>query len=167
MKMKTRYIVLLVFINFILSSTILQIFRINGSLVNMTIVISVVLASLSTKRNAFTFALLSGAVQDVFLGRVLGVNFIIYGMIVYMTVYLIEIMFKGNSLTPIFLIGLGTVVYHFTFYIIMFFFQSTIPFELLYIKISTEVVMNCIIGFFIYSWVFRKVHGYKLGDFNA
>lgn len=165
--MKTRYVILLVFVNFILSSTILQIFRINGSLPNMTIVISVVLASLSTKRNAFTFALLSGAVQDVFLGRLLGVNFIIYGLVVYITINLIEVMFKGNSLTPIFLIGLGTVIYHTTFYVIMFFFQTTIPFELLYLKISTEVIMNSIIGFFIYSWVFKRVHGYKLGDFNA
>lgn len=165
--MKTRYVILLVIVNFIFSSTLLQVFRINGAIPNLAIVISVVLASLSTKRNALTFALLSGAIQDVFLGRLLGVNFLIYGVIVLLTVVLIEVMFKGNFLTPLFLVGLGTVIYHIIFYFIMFFFQSTIPFEMLYMKISTEVMLNSLIGFLIYARVFKSVHGYKLGDFNA
>lgn len=165
--MKTRYIIFLVFINFILSSTLLQIFRINDALPNFSIVITVILASLSTKRNAFVFALLSGAIQDVFLGRMLGINFLIYGMIVYITIILIEVMFKGNFLTPLFLIGFSTVMYHFIFYIIMFFFQSTIPINLMYIKIVSEIVMNSVLGYIIYSIVFKRVHGYKLGDFNA
>lgn len=166
-KMKTRYVVLLVVANFIFSSTLLQILRINGAIPNMTIIISVVLASLSTKRNALTFALLSGAFQDVFLGRLLGVNFMIYGVVVLLTIVLIEVMFKGNFLTPLFLIGLGTVIYHIIFYFIMFFFQSTIPFEMLYVKISTEVLLNSFIGYFIYARAFKRAHGYKLGDFNA
>ncbi|HAS73321.1 MAG TPA: rod shape-determining protein MreD, partial [Clostridiales bacterium UBA8960] len=161
--MKTRYVVLLVFINFILSSTLFQIFRINGALPNFSIIITVVLASLSSKRNAFTFALLSGAIQDVFLGRMLGINFLIYGLIVYISIILIEVMFKGNFLTPIFLIGLSTIFYHFIFYIIMFFVQSTIPLNLMYVKIISEVVMNSVLGTLIYSRVFGRVHGYKLG----
>ena len=165
--MKYRYIILLAIANYILASTIMQLFRINGALPNFVIIFSVVLASLSSSRSAYIFAFTSGAMQDIFLGRMLGVNFLIYGIIVYIVLYLIEIMFKGNFITPIFLMAMGTLIYHFVFYLIMFFVQSTIPFSLMLTKIMTEVLLNAIIGYFFYAAVFKRVHGYKLGDFNA
>lgn len=165
--MKTRYVILLAFVNFIFSSTLFQLLRINGTLFNSCIIISVILAALSTKENAIIFALISGALQDVFLGRILGVNFILYALIVYLTIQLIEVMFKGNFITPIFLLFMGTFVYHFGFYVLMFFLQSTIPLALLYSKIVTEILLNSILGFIVYAYAFKKVHGYKLGDFNA
>lgn len=165
--MKTRFVILIAFVNFILSGTIFQLLRINGTLFNSCIIISVVLAALSTKEHAITFALISGALQDVFLGRILGVNFILYALIVYITIRLVDIMFKGNFITPIFLVILSTFFYHIGFYIIMFFLQSTIPLALLYSKIMTEVLINSVLGFIIYARIFKNVHGYKLGDFNA
>ena len=165
--MKTRYVILLAFVNFIFSSTLFQLFRINGTLFNTCIIISVVLAALSTEENAIVFALISGALQDVFLGRILGVNFILYALVVYITIRLVDVMFKGNFITPLFLVVLSTFIYHIGFYIMMFFLQSTIPLTLLYSKIITEVLINSIIGFIIYAYTFKKVHGYKLGDFNA
>ena len=165
--LKTRYVVLLAFIVFILSSTILQIFRINDAMPNFCIILSIVLASLSTKRNAIVFAFIYGALQDVFLGRLIGANFLIYGVLVYVTFLIIEVMFKGNFMTPIFLVALGTLTYHILFYFIMFFFQSTIPIDLLWGKILTEMAMNTLFGYFIYAHVFKWVHGYKLGDYNA
>ncbi|OJV64497.1 MAG: rod shape-determining protein MreD [Clostridiales bacterium 38-18] len=165
--MKYRYIILLALVNFILSSTLFQLFRINGAMPNFTIVIAIILAALSTSQNAYIFAFISGAMQDIFLGRMLGVNFMIYGLIVYLVLYLVEVLFKGNFMTPLFLMAIGTIIYHFVFYLIMFFIQSTIPFSLMYLKIATEIAMNVLIGYFIYAWVFKRVHGYKLGDFNA
>jgi len=165
--MKYRYIFTIAIINFILSSTLFQILRINGALPNFCIIISIILASLGNSRQAYLFALVSGLMQDLFLGRMIGINLLIYGLIVLITINLIEIMFKGNFITPVFLIVIGTVFYHFLFYIIMFFVQSTIPFELMATKIGTEVIYNGIIGYLIYSKAFKKVHGYKLGDFNA
>lgn len=145
----------------------MQIFRINDALPNFGVILSIILAALSTKRNAAVFAFIYGALQDVFLGRLLGANFLIYGVLVYMTLLIIEVMFKGNFMTPIFLVGIGTLIYHILFYFIMFFFQSTIPFGLLWGKILTEMAMNTVLGYFIYALVFKRVHGYKLGDFNA
>ena len=165
--MKYHTIIIIAIVNFIFSSTIFQLFRINDALPNFCIILSIILASLGNSRQAYLFALISGLMQDVFLGRMIGVNFLIYGLIVMITVNLIEIMFKGNFITPVFLIAVGTVFYHFVFYIIMFFVQSTIPFELMAIKIGTEVIYNGVLGYLIYSKAFKKVHCYKLGDFNA
>lgn len=166
-KMKYRTIILIAFVNFILSSTLLQLFRINDALPNFCIILSIVIAALSNDKNAYIFAAFSGVFQDFFLGRMLGVNFLLYVLIVMMTLYLIEIMFKGNFLTPLFLIAFGTLFYHFSFYIIMFFVQSTIPLSMMLTKIITEVFYNMFLGYWIYAFVFKRVHGYKLGDFNA
>jgi len=165
--MKYRYIVLIALLNFIFASTLLQLFRINDALPNFCIILSIVLASLSTDRHAYLFAAVSGLLQDFFLGRMLGVNLMLYLLIVFFTLYLIEIMFKGNFLTPIFLILFGTLFYHFSFYIIMFFVQSTIPLSMMIVKIMTELIYNIILGYWVYAFVFKQVHGYKLGDFNA
>lgn len=165
--MKVRTIFLIAFINFILSSTLLQLFRINDALPNFCIILSIVMACLSTPKNAYIFAILSGVFQDLFLGRMLSVNLIIYVFIVVITLYLIEIMFKGNFMTPLFLMVLGTLIYHVSFYLLMFFFQSTIPLSLMFSKIVTEILYNSLLGYLIYAITFKKVHGYKLGDFNA
>lgn len=165
--MKYRTIVILAIVNFILSSTLLQLVRINDAIPNFCIIISIVLVSLFSWKHALVFASISGALQDIFLGRMLGVNLMIYLLLVIMAMYVIEILFKGNFLTPIFLVAIATLSYHFMFYIVMFFVQSTIPISTMLTKIMTEVIYNSLIGFVMYAFVFKKVNGYKLGDYNA
>lgn len=134
---------------------------------NLCIIFSIVFIAHVSERHALCFAIVSGVLQDVFLGKIIGVNVIAYVGIVYAASYLIRVLFKGNYLTPIFLVATATGLYHFIFYVVMFFFQSTIPLSLLMERIATEVVLNSIIGLWFYAIVFKKVNGYKLGDFNA
>ncbi|MBF4694867.1 rod shape-determining protein MreD [Fusibacter ferrireducens] len=165
--MKYRYVVLIGLINFILMSTIFQIFRINDALPNLCIILSIVFVALFSDKHAYIYALTCGALQDVFLGKILGINLLLYVLIVYVVIRLERVMFKGNFLTPFFLIAFATVLYHILFYIMMFFLQSTIPLSLLIVKIVTEIVYNSVLGLFFYSVIFKKLNGYKLGDFNA
>ena len=165
--MKYRTIIFIAITNFILSSTILQLFRINDAIPNFCIILSIVFVALYSGKHGLIFATISGALQDIFLGRMLGVNLMIYLLIVVFSIFLIEIMFKGNFLTPIFLIAISTGFYHFAFYLVMFFVQSMIPLSTMITKIITEVIYNSAIGFILYAFVFKKVHGYKLGDYNA
>lgn len=165
--MKYRYIVLIGFVNFILMSTVFQIFRINDALPNLCIILSIPLIALLSDKHAYVYAITYGAFQDVFLGKILGINLILYVLIVYLITRLEKIMFKGNFLTPVFLIALSTFIYHLGFYIFMFFLQSTIPLGLMYTKILTEMIYNSIIGLILYAIIFKRLNGYKLGDFNA
>ncbi len=165
--MKFRYVFLLAFANFILSSTILQLFRINDAIPNFCIILSIVFLALYSERHAYYFAAISGLLQDVFLGRMLGTNLMIYIIIVYLATLLIRVLFKGNYLTPVFLIALSTGLYHVLFYLVMFFFQATVPFHLIAGKILTEIIYNSVLGLIIYSFVFKRTNGYKLGDYNA
>ncbi len=165
--MKTRTIVLIAFLNFILSSTLLQVVRINGAMPNLCIIFSILLLVHYDEKSAYVFAVLSGVLQDVFLGRLLAVNVIAYIAVVYYASWIIKTLFKGNYLTPIFIVTTGTLVYHFVLSVLYFFFQISLPFAIIAPRIVTEVVYNCIIGFVFYAFLFKKVNGYKLGDYNA
>lgn len=165
--MKYRTVVILSIVNFILSSSIFQVLRINDAIPNFCIILSIVLLALVSKNHAYVFAGLSGLFQDVFLGRMIGTNLLVYILLVYIASRLISSLFIGNYATPIFVVSISTVLYHVLFYIIMFFFQATVPFDMLYEKILTEVVYNSLIGLGIYSIAFKRFNGYKLGDYNA
>ena len=165
--MKYRYVILIGLINFILMSTIFQIFRINDALPNLCIILSIIFVSLFSDKHAYIYAVTCGALQDVFLGKILGINLMVYVLVVFVIIRLERVMFKGNFLTPVFLIAFGTVLYHVVFYVMMFFLQSTIPLSLLIVKIVTEIVYNSVLGLLLYMIIFKKLNGYKLGDFNA
>jgi len=165
--MKMRYVLVMVLINFILMSTILQQVRINGVMPNFIIIFSIIFAVLYSEQHGYVFAILSGLLQDTFLGKVLFINTIIYAFLVYLAVRVESIMFKGNDMTPFFIIGFSTLIYHLTFFVFMFFLQSAIPIQLLVGKIITEVVLNTLIGLFVYRVIFKRVFGYRLGDYNA
>ncbi|MBM7560759.1 rod shape-determining protein MreD [Fusibacter tunisiensis] len=165
--MKYRSVVLLGILNFILSSSLLQIVRINDAMANLCIIFSIVIMALVSEKHAYVYVLVYGFLQDVFLGRMIGANVFTYLIIVFVAARLIHVLFVGNYVTPIFLVILSTVMYHFVFYLITFFFQATVPLEMLYVKIITEVVLNSLIALFVYAFAFKKINGYKLGDYNA
>ncbi|MBS7526833.1 rod shape-determining protein MreD [Fusibacter paucivorans] len=165
--MKKIIVFLLAIANFILMSTLFQQFRVYGVLANLCIVFSIIFAILFSEQHGYIFAVVSGLLQDTFLGKVLFVNTIIYTILVYVTVRVERIMFKGNDMTPIFLISMATIAYHLIFFVFMFLLQSTIPIHQLAMHIIIEVILNSIIGLIIYRLVFKNVFGYKLGDYNA
>ena len=75
--MKMRYVFVMVFINFILMSTIFQQFRINGVMPNFIIIFSIIFAVLYSEQHGYVFAIISGLLQDTFLGKVLFINSLI------------------------------------------------------------------------------------------
>jgi len=165
--MKMRYVFVMVFINFILMSTIFQQFRINGVMPNFIIIFSIIFAVLYSEQHGYVFAIISGLLQDTFLGKVLFINTVIYIFLVFLAVRVERIMFKGNDLTPFFMIGFSTLIYHLTFFLFMFFLQSAIPIHQIASKIVTETILNIVIGLFVYRVIFKRVFGYRLGDYNA
>lgn len=165
--MKYRTVILLSILNFILSSSIFQVLRINDAIPNFCIILSIVILALVSNRHAYIFAGLSGLFQDIFLGRMIGTNFLVYMLIVYISGRLLSELFIGNFATPVFVVSVATILYHVFFYLIMFFFQATVPFAMLYEKILTEIVYNSLLGLVIYAIAFKRLNGYKLGDYNA
>lgn len=165
--MKLRYVAILAVIAFIFASSILPSFRIMGSLPNFCIIISVILLVLYSSKHAYTFAIIYGLLQDVFLGRLMNLNLFAYIIMLFVISKWIEILFKGNFLTPLFLMTASTSIYHVVQFIIAFFFQISLPFDVIVTRIIIEVILNSLIGLFIYSIIFKSVNGYKLGDYNA
>lgn len=152
---------------FIFSGTLLQLVRIDGVMPNLVLVLSVIFAVLYSLRSALAFAVVSGILQDLFLGRMLSVYVVIYVIVVLVSARSVEVVFKGNYLTPVLLIVTGTLIFHVLFFLVMFFFQAQIPLSILYRRIGIELIYNVLIGQVLYSLFYRRVHGYKLGDRHA
>lgn len=165
--MKIKSVLLLSLINFILSTTLLQVLRINGAMPNFCIIISIILLVHFDLKSAFIFAAINAILQDVFLGRILGVQVFAYLAVVLFCSYIVVQLFKGNYLTPILLFTSGTLVYHGVLFVFYFFLQMTLPLSIIGPKIAIEVGYNTIIGFMIYAFIFKRINGYKLGDYNA
>ena len=165
--MKIRYTVLLAIVTFIFSSTIFPSFRINDALPNLCIILSIVFLVLFSESHAYTFVIVYGGLQDVFLSRVMGIHLIAYLIVVYFLSKWIDVLFKGNFLTPAFLMLVSTWLYHLVYYLIAFFMQIALPLNILLERVLTESIMNVVLGILLYAIVFKKVNGYKLGDYNA
>ncbi len=165
--MKLRLVALLALVLFILSSTVFQSFRILETLPNFCIIMSIVYLALYSERHAYTFVAVFGLLQDVFLGRIFGMNLIAYLLMLYAISKIIGVLFKANYMTPLFLLILSTGIYHIVFYVIAFFFQITIPIQILIGRVAVEIILNTLIGTFIYARVFKAINGYRLGDYHA
>jgi rod shape-determining protein MreD len=162
-----RYAFLMALAVFILSSTILPSFRINDALPNFCIIISIVFLVLFSENHAYAFAIVYGGLQDIFLSRVIGIHMVSYLVIIYFLSKWIEVLFKGNFLTPAFLMVVSTMMYHLVYYLLAFFMQIALPLSILIERILTESLINTLLGVILYAIVFKKVNGYKLGDYNA
>lgn len=162
-----RYTTLISILVFILSSSILPFFAIRDITPSFIIVFLMVWALLYDKENTYLFAIVSGVMHDLFLGRILGFYLILYVAVVYYFLKISPLMFKGSFLTPIFLMITSTLGYYFLGYLILFFFQLNIPFKEMVNMMALEILFNVFFGFFIYKIFFKKVFGYKIGDYNA
>lgn len=159
-KKEIIYVVLIAIINFILLSTIFQYFRIYDVIPNTILVLLVSITMITNRKYGFVFAITSGILCDVFLSRVLVINLIIYLVIVFFLSLFEESLFEGNFVTPIFMIGISTAIYYSIYFILMFLLNSLIPIELIIDKLLVEVIYNCVIGMFVYFYMYRKVNGH-------
>ncbi len=160
--MKTRNLVLLSLIIFILHSTIFQFLRIYGIMPNISLIFIVVFSSIYPEKEGILLAMFLGLFQDVFLSITLGINLLIYVPIAYVIHTLEVSLFKDNILTPIIFLFASTLFYYLAFFSFMFFLDGSIVFEKFMIIGIKESIYNIVIGVFIYSKFLMREHGLKL-----
>jgi len=143
-------------LNFIFQSTLFQHFRVFDVLPNTTLILIVVFSILWGKNKGAVIGLITGLIQDVVLGSIIGANALIY-MFIGMSIGRLEnSIFKDNSLTPVFFTTLATISYHFLFYLIMYITNIQFSFFQLFKQIIViETVYNAIISIFIYKLIYH------------
>jgi rod shape-determining protein MreD len=154
--MKNRYLILIAVVNFILTSTILQLFRVDGILFNTALILTVTITATLTSREGYVFAIAAGALQDVFLGKVLAVNIICYVVIVFVINMFEHSLFEENILTPSFMLLLATLVYNAIYLPVMHLFGLQLPFEMIYGIVIKETIYNILVGIIMHQIFYSR-----------
>lgn len=160
--MKTRNLLLLSLIIFILHSTLFQFLRIYGIIPNISLIFIVVFSAIYPEKEGILLAIFLGIFQDVFLSITLGINLLIYVPIAYVIHTLEVSLFKDNFLTPITFLFLSTLFYYLAYFGLMYFLDGNIVFEKFMIIGIKEAIYNSVIGLFIYSKFLKREHGFSL-----
>lgn len=160
--MKTRTILLLSFIIFILHSTLFQFLRIYGIMPNISLIFIVVFSAIYPEKEGLIIAGFLGLFQDVFLSITLGINLLIYIPIAYV-IHTMEVsLFKDNFLTPVVFMAVSTLFYYLAYFSFMYFLDANIVFEKFMIVGLKEMLYNVVIGVFIYSKFLMREYGFSL-----
>ncbi len=152
--MKVLYISIIVIINFLFQTTILQYFAIGGVIPNITLIILVTIALLKGKKIGGILGISMGLLQDIILSNVIGINSLIYFFIGYLVGTVDNKVFKDNMWVVLFFTGISTIFFHIFFYIIMYFLSIEIRLFAMFRKvILIEVVYNMIVSIPIFKGI--------------
>lgn len=160
--MKTFYLILASVAVYLIQSTFVINFRLYGVAANLSLVFVVLVALLFGNRDGLMVAFLSGLLNDVLFSRAVGVNIFIFCTIAILIDLFDELLFKDNSLTPLLLISIATVVYHVLFLAHAYFFDLSFSLNKMAAVIAIETVMNALLGLILYKYVIRRWFGYEL-----
>lgn len=161
--MKYRYLLIIMFFNFLLQATLLQNVRVLGVTPNTALILVVIMTVLFGTTEGLKTAATAGVLQDLFLSPALGLNLFIY-LSVAMFIGLIEDrLFKDNFLTPVILISISTFYYHFMHFGVMFFLKQGCDFMYIMQHVYiVETILNVMVCLLLYREVFAKIYGYEL-----
>lgn len=154
--MRVFVVAMIVIINFLIQSTILQYFRVLDILPNTSLLVVVVFSILWGKKRGATIGFFVGLLQDILLGSMIGTNSLIYMTIGYSIGIFEKNIYKDNYLTPVFFTIIATVIYHLIYYVIMYMTYNTLNIFLLFRKIIfLEGIYNSFLSIFVYRVIFH------------
>ncbi len=161
--MKYRYLFLIMLINFIIQSTILQNFRVFGVVPNTALILVVIITVLYGTAEGLKTAATAGIMQDMFLSPALGMNLFIYMSLAFLIGMAEDGLFKDNVLTPIILISISTLYYHILHFGVMYFLRQGSDFMYILKNVYVlETMLNVAICLLVYRRIFSRVYGYEL-----
>lgn len=162
---------LMVFVNFILQTTLLQMFAIRGILPNTALIVVVSYALLRGRREGAFVGLGAGLLQDVFFSGTLGFYSAAYILLAIFFGRIQRDFYRENYILPVLLCGIAACFYEAAIYTVGFVFQGTgnmlyflfqilLP-ELVYTAIVTVPVYRILFG--INDWLeLKEKYKYRL-----
>ena len=117
---------LVIFINFILQSTLFDYIRIGAIKPNTALVIIVCYAILRGDVEGSIMGFFTGLLQDMFFGNVIGLNALLYAIIGYFCGKPFKNFYNENFMLPITLVAFSSAFYEFGFYFFTFLFRGRI-----------------------------------------
>ncbi len=157
--MNGYWLVAMIIGNFVLQSTIFQYFRIGGILPNTALLIVVTISILYGKKKGVMAGVIAGLLQDLFFGKAIGINVLIYSSIGYIIGGVENKVFKDNYITPFLFIVTTTIYYHSIYFVFMHFLRQSVNYlSVLKSVVMIEVIYNLIVGIIFYRIFYKKVY---------
>lgn len=149
-------ITIIVLVNFLIESTILQHVSIFGVVPNTTLIIIVCFALLAGKRTGSILGLILGLLQDIFFYDVIGVHALIYFVIGYIIGLTDKKVFKENLFLPFVFTAISTFAFHFMYYVFMYFLSVNVDFiKLIKNIVVIEIIINSFLSIFFYKQLLK------------
>jgi len=155
--MKNYHVYLIMIINFIFQSTLIQGLSIKGVLPNTALILIVIISIFYGREKGLIASTTAGFLQDMYFSKAIGINLLIYSLISYGIGGFKTKLMRENILTPILLIFISTITYYFFLCIILFFLREKL--DILYILkdvILLETLLNIGIGLIIYKLLYKR-----------
>lgn len=154
--MKIRWIILIAFFAFFLESTLLQYIRPFGVMLDLSLIIMVVLAMIHGERTGYLAALFCGALRDLIYSEVIGVNILVFIIIIWLLGKLGRTYFKDNYLTSFILTFMMTIIYNAFYYCINFVFDYRFNLDQSLPIMVVQPIINGLLAYVIYRFAYRR-----------
>ncbi|MBN2794895.1 MAG: rod shape-determining protein MreD [Clostridia bacterium] len=162
-QIKYRTLLLIIVLNYIFQSTILQALKVNGIAANFTLVMVLLVTIFYGLLSGLFTAIIAGLFTDVFFSMAIGINLFILIVIAVLIDIIGRPLFTGNRLTLIFMTTISTILYHFMYFFFMYFLNKGISFNTVFKHIVPyEIVLNSIVCVIAYAIAIRWIERHKL-----
>jgi len=153
--MRIISVALIIFISFILQSTVFQYIDLFGIRPNTALIIAVAFALLRTDIEGAVIGFLSGLLQDLVFGRVIGLNALLYMCIGALCAKPFKDFYRENYFLPIFLVAVATIFYELSIFSATFLFRGRLD-MLYYLQriIIPSVAYNAFLAFPVYRLIY-------------
>lgn len=146
--------VFLVFICYILQTTVFQYLQIAQVIPNLLLIITIANGYMHGRTNGLLTGFFCGIIIDMALYDVIGVCALIYMFIGFLAGYANRIYYGDDFTIPMVLIGIGDLAYNFFYYICMFLLRGRMHLPYYFIRIMVpEMVYTVVIGILLYKFM--------------
>ncbi len=142
---------------YILQTTFIQSIALAGIVPNLMIIVPVLFGYMSGKYEGMFTGFVSGFLFDLFYRDVLGVNALLFMYLGYISGMLFfKDFYKDDIVFPIFVVGVGDVIYGFFSYVTYFLMRNRLDFMYYLLNIIIpEVVYTLFLTLLLYKIVYR------------
>ncbi len=161
--MKTRLILLISVITYILQTTIVSHIQIGGIHPNLLIMVLVIFILIFEKNEGYYVAVIFGFLQDIMATKALGINTLIYILIAITLYRFKEVFFSEFRISVMIAVAIAGFFYHMAYYTVsVFILDNTRTFQFALSTGAVESILNILIVYIIYGTLFKYLKGHPL-----
>ena len=145
----------IIIINFILSTTWLQAIAIGGIMPNTALIVLVCYALLRDDVEGAIMGFFIGLLTDLLFGGIIGVSAILMALVGFFAAKPFKEFFKENYIAPLLLVGMSSLAYEFSYYVLNFLLLGRTDFwRYLVTIILPTTAYNLALCIFIYRGIY-------------